>query len=134
MPTDYERAYDDVSGVESPKEPIHAAGIATQDIAAGASVTFSSDLNMDMELHTLVFEDAVAPNVEVTSMKISAIELNAGAGPIAGDVFRRDNQIRLRPAVPIRSTQPLKVTVRNKSSATLVAVGFTIVGQVARSR
>ena len=138
--SDYERAYDYMgaeetrAGVRAPEEPRHIGGVIAADIAAGASHTFVTGLNMDMELDTIILPDAIAPDVDVMSMTIGAVQLNAGDGPIPGDSFRRDSLVRLRPAVPITSSQPLRVTIRNNTTATLLGVKFSVIGKVARPR
>lgn len=130
----YEQAYEEsISGIESAKEPVHIAGVATQSITAGNTATFTLTPNMEMQPTKLVIPDAIAAGVEVVEITVGPINLNAGDGPIPGDAFRANSTLRFLTAAPIRSNQPLKVRIRNKTATTIDNVGFCISGRVKAS-
>lgn len=130
----YEQAYDDsIQGIESAKDPVHIAGVATQSITAGNTATFVLTPNMEMQPTKLVIADDIAAKVDVVEITIGPVNLNAGDGPIPGDAFKASSTQRFLTAVPIRSNQPLRVRIRNKTAATVDNVGFSISGKVKAS-
>lgn len=133
--SDYERAYDtEVGGIESTREPVHFAGSTSVDIEAGATAVISLQPNMEIQVVRIVVSDAHAPSVELIDANVGPINLNAGDGPVPGDLFRSVSQVRINAAVPTLPNQPLRVRWRNKSATKITGFSFTIVGRVARSK
>lgn len=135
---DLEQGYDEEvgnagGGIRSPKDPIHFAGVTPQDIAAGATVTFALALNMDMNPRQIVIPDAWADLVCVTEAAIGPINLNAGDGPVPGSMFKSESTVRFSPAVASTTNQPLKIKVKNLSTAPIVGFFLGVVGSVKRA-
>lgn len=127
----YETAYEDqVSGIEAAKDPVHVAGVATQSITAGQTATFVLTPTMEMQPFKLVIDDVIAASVDVVEITAGPINLNVGDGPIPGATFKPSSTVRFLTAVPIRTNQPLRVRIKNKSAATVDNVGFALVGRV----
>lgn len=132
---DYEQAYnDEVAGIDSAKEPTHFAGSVTiPSIGAGETATISLQPNMEMNISKLIVSDAHAPNIELIDATVGPINLNAGDGPVPGDAFRANSNLRILAAVPVLPNQPLRTRWRNKSATAVTNFGFTIAGKVKRS-
>lgn len=132
---DYERAYDtEVGALESTREPAHFAGSTSVDIPAGGTAVISLQPNMEIQVNRIVVSDKHAPDVELVDCNIGPINLNAGDGPVPGDLFRSVSQVRINAAVPTLPNQPLRARWRNKSATQITGFSFTIVGRVARSK
>lgn len=141
---DYEGAYEEVgaeaapapqgrAGIQSPKAPVHFAGVQPQDIEAGATVTFALSLNMDMNPRQIVIPDDLASKVALIDATIGPINLNAGDGPFPGDAFRHDGTLRFSPAVPATTNQPLKIRVKNTTATKITGFYLGVVGEVKRA-
>jgi hypothetical protein len=133
---DYTNVYDEVSGneaIKSTENPVHFAGCTPASIPAHGEVTYTFNLNMDMNLRKLIIPDAFAPNVAVAGATIGPIQISAGEGPTPGDAFRASSEVVLAPAVPITNGQPLKVRVINLTDAAIPNFFMGITGIVKRS-
>lgn len=135
------RDYDNVGaeeqqqrGIQSAREPRHWAGSEPVSIPGNGEVTITIAPNMDMNPDSLVIPKLYAQNVAVVAANIGPISIAAGDGPFPGDAFTSDSTLRFMPAVPVTSSQPFKVRVRNLTSGTLTGFFLGIVGKVKRAQ
>jgi hypothetical protein len=139
MPTyDYGSEYDNVSGTGDSgggrdTRARHWAGSNRQDIAAGQSVSFTINLNLDMDIEQIVLPDNIADAVDVAQATIGAVSLNAGDGPMPGSAFKGDSRTRIKPAVRATPAVPVRITLQNVSGAPVTGARVGVVGAVQRA-
>lgn len=131
---DYADAYDQVSGTGGgDSRPRHFAGSARADIPAGAQLSFTVNLNMDMDIEQITLPDKVADACDVVAATIGSVSLNAGDAPMPGDAFRHDSRMRIRPAVKATPAVPVRITLINLSGAPVTGARVGVVGAVSRA-
>lgn len=113
--------------------PIGFAGADTATVPASSSVTFTFSLDVLLRPDILVIEDAVAPNVMVTDIRVGPISINATSGKGAcGDAFRGNSTSPLRAAVAGTPSVPVKVTLMNKTTTAIALAALCLKGPVKR--
>jgi len=130
---DYDETGADAPGGRGPRAPKHWCGSEPQNIPNGSEVTFIFSPNMDMTPEQLVIPDIHAPSVAVVGASIGPISISAGDGPFPGDAFKASSEIRFLPAVGVTQNQPMRVRVKNMTSAPLTGVYLGIIGRVTRA-
>jgi len=119
--------------LDAKKMPIGFAGADFATIPASGSYTFTFQLDVLLRPDILVIENAVAPLVMVTDIKVGPISLNATSGAGAcGDAFRGDSTSPLRAAVAGTPSVPVKVVLRNKTTTDILLASLCLKGPVKR--
>jgi hypothetical protein len=134
---DYGSEYESVSGEGDSggrdNRPRHWAGSNRADIPAGQSVSFTINLNLDMDVEQLILPDDIADKVDVANATIGAVSLNAGDGPMPGSAFKQTSKARIKPAVRATPAVPVRITLQNVSGAPVTGARVGIVGAVQRA-
>lgn len=129
--SDYDRT---AKGIQSEKEPQQIIGAEPLGaIAGGAEATITYEPDYDMNVTGFRVSDALAPNFAITGMKVGPVSVMAGSGPFPCDAFRGASTLRLALAVPVTQKAPLKVTVRNMTTAPISGFYMGAVGKVKRA-
>jgi len=121
-------------GIQSVKDPTQVMGSDPVNLAGNAEITITYEPDYDLNVEGFrAPTDAIAEMCAISGMRVGPVSVMAGPGLYPLSAFNSKSELKLGLALPVTGKAPLKVTIRNMTSAPITGFYLGVHGKVKRA-